>query len=1085
MGGKKKARKKSASHGSPIARLQAPRLASIIPRTGLYRQLDSTLRRSQIVWIAASAGAGKTTLAAAYAIARRRRTLWLQLDARDADPATFFYYLREAAARIAPSARRKLSLLTAEYALGLDTYTRNFFEQLGQLLKPSVVLVFDNYHELPGEAPLHAILAGGLRAMSPEFNVLILSRNEPPSTFAALRVERRMEMLDADLLAFTLAEIHALARRYHFQQLTSEAITNLHQRTRGWAAGAILMLEEAARGHIAVPHFSEVVPHAMFDYFATEVLQRAPVAQQKVLLHTALLSQVNTESARLLTGEEQAARILRELAAKGYFVYAMGGRETSYQYHPLFRDFLLMRLREQSSPNELAALYRRAAVQVETDGDPEEALRLWSEVGAWDEMSRLLVSRASGMIEQGRVAALAAWIEHIPPAVRERDPWLQLSLGQARLSASLAQARAAFEVAYDLFSAADDRAGTLLAAAAVIDSIVLEFGDLKRLDPWIERLETTLGPHPTFPDAAIELRVTSSMAVAMIFRCERRNDMVQWLDRAMDLLPIIPDLAARSRLAVYLSLDATWTGDLRRLENFSRDIASWSRVLHGAQTDRLEMQYAKYVQTLFEWIAGTSDYGKTAALEALALVESSGIHVMEHHLVARAVFGALCTDDLGLAANLLDRLRELGTASSARLHVYQYHYLPGWFALLSGDFAAALRYAEESLRTSHEAATPVFHQAFSACVAAYALLAMKQVSAAAPYVELFLQIAQQLDSPVMTFSGLLLRADMELSAGDASTSEDGLKSLANALLIGRTHGYRNTIVWYPGSIARCCAHALTHDIEAEYAKCVIRERGVRPPPDENLDAWPWPVRIYTLGRFGLLRDGKAVRFEGRTQKRALDLLKALIAFGSREVSEQKLCDALWPDAEADAAGVNLKVTLHRLRRLIGHEAIILRGHKYSLNTETCWVDVWGFERLVSLVTTNDNGMSIMERLRVGKRMQALYGGTFLGDDDAAFLLPARERLRSKWLRAIGFLAESLQLDGQSEEALAWYERGIEVETLTESFYQAAMRVLLNQHRAAEGLVLYGRLRRTLASQLQVAPAPETEAIARSLRALSP
>ncbi len=1085
MGGRPAKKKKAASHAPPVARLQAPRLASAIPRTGLYRRLDAELRRSHVVWVAAPAGAGKTTLAAGYAAARRRRTLWFQLDARDTDPATFFYYLREAAARLTPRARRTLPLLTAEYALGLGTYARNFCERLGRLLKPPVVLVFDNYHELSDDAPLHALLAEDLRALPAGLGVLVLSRNEPPPVFAALRAERRLVVLDAGLLTLTLAETRVLARRYRFRRLTSEAIANLHHRTRGWAAGAILMLEEAARSDAAAPRFSDPVPHAMFDYFATEVLQRAPAEQQKVLLQTALLPQVSAAAARLLTGQEQAARTLGELAGKGYFVYALAGREPIYQYHPLFRDFLLARLREVCSPNDLASLYRRAASHAETDGDPEEALRLWGEAGAWDELSRLLVNRAPDMLEQGRGAALAAWIERIPAAVRDQDPWMQLSLGQARLSVDLAQARACFEAAYALFDAAADRAGILLAASAVIDSIVLEFGDLRRLDPWIERLEAILGPNPAFPSRTIELRVTSSMAVALLFRRDRRGAMVPWIDRATQLLPSMPHLAARSRLAVYLSLDATWTGDLPRLEHFARDIAAWSRALHGAQTDRLEMQYAKYVQTLYEWIAGAPDYGKTAAQEALALVDSSGIRVMEHHLVARAVFGALCDGQLPLAAELLDRLRELAVrSSSARLHMYQYHYLPGWLALLSGDFAAALRYAEDSLRTSREAATPVFHQAFSACVAAHALLGLGRAPAAVPHVEMFLQIARQLDSPIMAFSGLLLRADMELAAGDGVAEKQGLKTLASAMSLGRSRGYRNTVVWYPAAMARCCARALAHDIEPEYAKCLVRERGLRPPATGNLDAWPWPVRIHTFGRFGLLRDGKAVRFEGRTQKRALDLLKALIAFGGREVSEQKLCDALWPAAEADAARVNLKVTLHRLRRLIGHEPIVVRGHKYSLSAESCWVDVWGFERLAGLMTMT-GGMSITQRIRAGERMHALYVGPFLGDDDAVYTLPARERLRSKWMRAVGLLAETLQRDGQFEEALAWYERGLDVEALAEPFYQGAMRALLAQRRAAEGLALYERLRRILASQLQVAPAPETEALARGLRALSP
>ena len=42
-------------------------------------------------------GAGKTTLASSYVDARELRHLWFQLDAGDADPATFFHYLGVAA----------------------------------------------------------------------------------------------------------------------------------------------------------------------------------------------------------------------------------------------------------------------------------------------------------------------------------------------------------------------------------------------------------------------------------------------------------------------------------------------------------------------------------------------------------------------------------------------------------------------------------------------------------------------------------------------------------------------------------------------------------------------------------------------------------------------------------------------------------------------------------------------------------------------------------------------------------------------------------------------------------------------------
>ena len=160
-----KTKKKAPTRSAVIAKLQAPRLASAIPRTRLFKRLDLDLQRRRIVWVTAPAGAGKTTLAASYAAARKIKLIWYQFDLRDADPATFFYYLREALAQVSPRARRVLPLLTPEYAFGLSAYAHNFYEQLGALLKSNYLLVFDNYHELPDDAPVHALLTEGLKAL--------------------------------------------------------------------------------------------------------------------------------------------------------------------------------------------------------------------------------------------------------------------------------------------------------------------------------------------------------------------------------------------------------------------------------------------------------------------------------------------------------------------------------------------------------------------------------------------------------------------------------------------------------------------------------------------------------------------------------------------------------------------------------------------------------------------------------------------------------------------------------------------------------------------------------------------------------
>jgi DNA-binding SARP family transcriptional activator len=76
------------------------------------------------------------------------------------------------------------------------------------------------------------------------------------------------------------------------------------------------------------------------------------------------------------------------------------------------------------------------------------------------------------------------------------------------------------------------------------------------------------------------------------------------------------------------------------------------------------------------------------------------------------------------------------------------------------------------------------------------------------------------------------------------------------------------------------------------------------------------LRIYTLGRFSLLKGDVSLHSGNKAQKKPIDLLKALIAFGGRDIRRESLSDALWPDADGFSANNSLSTTLQRLRKLV-------------------------------------------------------------------------------------------------------------------------------------------------------------------------
>jgi DNA-binding SARP family transcriptional activator len=204
------------------------------------------------------------------------------------------------------------------------------------------------------------------------------------------------------------------------------------------------------------------------------------------------------------------------------------------------------------------------------------------------------------------------------------------------------------------------------------------------------------------------------------------------------------------------------------------------------------------------------------------------------------------------------------------------------------------------------------------------------------------------------------------------------------------------------------------------------------------------------------------------------LLKALIACGGVDVPERKLLDALWPDEEGDAARRALTATLHRLRKLLGNvRSIRQAGGELTLDPRQCWIDACVFEARLDRVATRSAGTD---------EILNLYGGAFLGQEDgASWAVPMRERLRSKFIHAVGGQASFLESAGQYEQAIDLYERGIDADPLVENFYQGLMRTHERMNQRAEALSAYRRLRQVLSVTLGVHPSAASQRLFESLR----
>jgi hypothetical protein len=242
-----------------------------------------------------------------------------------------------------------------------------------------------------------------------------------------------------------------------------------------------------------------------------------------------------------------------------------------------------------------------------------------------------------------------------------------------------------------------------------------------------------------------------------------------------------------------------------------------------------------------------------------------------------------------------------------------------------------------------------------------------------------------MNSWMTTYQGVAAQAYFALKSGERKKAHSLLrKSFGIAL----RYSLKMLPLWNRAAAATLCAEALGAGIETDFVCKLVQK--YRLVPSEDIPAgetWPYPVKIYTFGRFEIERDGKPLEFSGKIQKKPLELLKALIAFGSSGVPEERIIDALWPETQGDSAAYSFDWTLKRLKKLLGEKIVRTQDGKIYLDEKRCWSDASAFESVAARTETihargkrplSADEARLHERLM--SRMLAVYRGEFLADE---------------------------------------------------------------------------------------------------------
>lgn len=1062
---------------------QLPLLPARVERSTLHHQLDAAMR-CRVCLVVAAAGWGKTTALASWAATNR--TAWLTLDAGDA-------HLGSLLPRLVAVLRPHLPALSLEVGtpdpdddeLAWELLAADVVEQLDGQLRDDLVVVLDDFQELPAASPATRFVEGLCRQAPETLHIVVSSRVEPPFSVERLRGQGHLTEIDATHLTFGVDDVTALLRATLGDE-ASEMATWVRRKTGGWPT-VTCFAAEALRGIDPQRRLDAVAQLTrpggrLGTYLLEQVLGQEPQQVRDFLQRLSVLGEVDLPVARVL-GVDGAERLLADLTRRG--LVSVGAKGSWSVLRPL-RDYL----DGQSvlAADDRAELHRTAARESADRGSYATALRHLIAAGERSSVASLLIEHGASLVSTGEINAVLASVEL--PATWIQDRRAQWVMGHAQ------QVRGQWTSALEYFQSATRdqeelqpglawRMGLGLYARGEFDEALAMY----RRAP-LDREDTA--------DEA-QLLAWSACAHRMVGDYDRCGELGT---RALAAAQRCRDLSARAAGYSALSLLAAAQGDPLQTDDYS------AAALDAAESadDLLETVRIRAFRALHLLARGLPADGLGEAETALELSERSGHRLgvalaLTHRGTARARLGQLdeALDDFLTARDLFQEMGSRFVAWPLN-GIGSIHRMRGQLAQARAAYEEALAVAE----SGHEV------QGLAGALVGLARTgAADDIAAARDLAERAVAVGEglcQVQALLTRGWVALIAGDREAAAADAAAAAKRARSgrddpgLAEALELTVLAAVAPTEslglldeavdIWreagYPVEEAETKLVAATvsgsgSGYSADLAGRVLQERGIR--LDAGLAAGPLAaararsarsVSIRALGVFQVFRGGVAVPTTEWQSKRARDLLKILVS-RRRPVPREQLMELLWPDEDPAKQGNRLSVLLSTVRGILDPDRDkqiegCLRSDGTSVWLDGVDVDVEHF------LTTAADALDADARGEpdaVGELLAAerRHTGAFLEDDPYQdWAADLGEDVRATYLAVLRALSRRLRQEGDTDRAVRYTLRLLGEDRYDETAHLDLVTTLLDAGHLGEARRRYELYTRYLA-EIDVTPQP--------------
>jgi LuxR family transcriptional regulator, maltose regulon positive regulatory protein len=385
--------------------------SGLLYRERLMKLLDSGIDKNLSI-ICAPAGYGKTTLLKQWSERFIDQTVWISLDYTDNDPIHFWGKIAKAVGHKLQTDlyERLLPLLTTQPRLPAKLFVDLISTEIGSS-HSKVQLILDDYQVIT-QSTIHRSFARLIEHRQKNFKIIIASQSQLPLPLMRWKADSIVQEVNSNEIKFTYKETAQYLgeiSKPNFR-LDLNTLHEIFKKSEGLPMSIKLFAKVSENKKLEDVISNGNNPYVS-DYLFRELITRLSIREKDFLLKTSILKVLEPETCLAITEDTDAATIFPYLEKTGYLICKKDEEKTVFQYHHIFRDFLVQELIQSHSKIEVIRLFSKVADQLYKRGDFVSAIEMAMQGEVFDQALKWIEVHAIDVLNLGYTETFKGWID--------------------------------------------------------------------------------------------------------------------------------------------------------------------------------------------------------------------------------------------------------------------------------------------------------------------------------------------------------------------------------------------------------------------------------------------------------------------------------------------------------------------------------------------------------------------------------------------------------------------------------------------------------------------------------------------------